>query len=300
MPSIPISDGFSVAGNAELAPWSSLAKYAQDLPRLLASGADLSRWQVLTLNDPAVRSLDTGLSVEKPIDLGLGAPELTLGADAAVSFEVLTGKMFSPDVYGDNIAIPAGQCAVRLGVSANATPGASVTSGAVTFGLDASIGIAVDTYRSFSSGTDAPTVFDALKECVSELVIPLKPEDLGSMPAGTVATLGGSGSVRWSANANLLAIANPLASVALPAPLPGLAVKQGASVKVGASWTIACEYQVRVQKVDAARVRLGWYRKHSSDFSVTASAGASVSAGTPTMDLFPRLIGAISGDAHAD
>jgi len=71
--------------------------------------------------------------------------------------------MFSPDVYGDNLAIPAGQCAVRLGMTANATPGVSVASGAVTFGLDASIGIALDSYREFSSGTDAPTVLDALK-----------------------------------------------------------------------------------------------------------------------------------------
>src|SRR3954454_8602514 len=122
MASIPISDGFSVTGNIELAPWSSLAKYAQSLPRLLASGADLSRWQVLTLADPAVHSLDAGLSVEKPIDLGGGAPTLTLGGGSSVNFAVITGKMFTPDLYGDNIPIPAGESAVRLGLSAKATP----------------------------------------------------------------------------------------------------------------------------------------------------------------------------------
>src|SRR5262245_28693365 len=128
MPSIPISGGLSATANAELAPFSSLAKYAQELPRLIASGSDLSRWPVLTLNDPAARSLDVGLSLEKPVELGSGAPELTLGAEAAVHFEVLTGKMFSPDVYGENPTIPEGQCAVRLGVTATATSGVSGTS----------------------------------------------------------------------------------------------------------------------------------------------------------------------------
>lgn len=299
MPSIPISNGLSVSADAQLAPWSALAQYAKDFPNLVANGADLSRWQLLTLADPAVQSLDTGLSLERPVPLGKGAPEVTLGGDAAVHFEVYTGAMFSPDVYGDNIKIPEGQCAVHLGLSAGVTAGASVPSGSVTFGLDANAGIAIDTYRCFPNAAPAPTVLEALTQSLGELVIPFKPSDTASLPAGVVVTLGGSGSLRFSAGANLLALANPLASLALPAPLPGVAVKEGASVRIGASWTIACEFQVRVHKVDTNRVRLGWYRKHSSDFSVTASARAGVSAGTPSEDLFPRIIGAISADAKA-
>ena len=299
MPSIPISDGLSVTADAELAPWSALAQYAQDFPKLVASGADLSRWQLLTLSDPAVQSLDTGLDLARPVPLANGAPALTLGGDAAVHFEILTGAMFSPDVYGDNIAIPAGQCAVRLGFTAGPTAGVSIPSGSMTFGLDAAAGIAIDTYRCFPNVAPAPTVLEALTQSLAELVIPFKPADAGTLPAGVVVTLGGRGSLKFSANANLLAIANPLASVALPAPLPGVAVAEGAAVRVGAAWTIACEYQVRVHKLDARRVRVGWYRKHSTDFSVTVSAGAGISAGTATEDLFPRIIGAISPDAKA-
>jgi hypothetical protein len=299
MPSIPISNGVSVTADAQLAPWSVLAQYAQDFPKLVASGADLSRWKVLTLSDPAVTSLDTGLKLERPVPLGKGAPELILGGDAAVHFEVLTGSMFSPDVHGDNIAIPDGQCAVHLGITANAIAGVAMPSGSVTFGLDAVAGIAIDTYRCFPNVAPAPTVLEALTQSLGELVIPFKPADTGTLPTGVVVTLGGSGSLTFSATANLLAMANPLASVALPAPLPGLAVKEGASVKIGAAWTIASEYQVRVHKVDANRVRLGWYRKHSSDFSVAASARAGVAAGTSSEDLFPRIIGVISPDAKA-
>jgi hypothetical protein len=299
MPSIPISNGLSVTADAQLAPWSALAQYAQDFPKLVASGADLSRWRVLTLSDPAVTSLDTGLALERPVPLGKGAPELTLGGDATVHFEVLTGSMFSPDLYGDNIAIPEGQCGVRLGLTANAIAGAAMPAGSVTFGLDAMAGIAIDTYRCFSSVAPAPTVLEALTQSLGELVIPFKPADTNSLPAGVVVTIGGSGSLKFSASTSLLALSNPLASLDLPAPLPGIAVKDGASVKIGASWTIATEYQVRVHKVDANRVRLGWYRKHSSDFAVTASARAGISAGTSSEDLFPQIIGAISPDAKA-
>ena len=37
-------------------------------------------------------------------------------------------------------------------------------------------------------------------------------------------------------------------TAALPSPLPGLSIKQGAAVNVGASWQISSEYQVRVRK----------------------------------------------------
>jgi hypothetical protein len=300
MPSIPIADGVSLTADAQLAPWSSLAKYAQDLPQLLTGETDLTKWKVLTLADPAVQSLDAGLSASEPIPLTAPAPALTLGAGSAVHFGVLTAAMFSPDFYGDNIAIPAGQCAVRLGLSATVKAGASIPSGSVTFGLSAEAGIAIDSYRCFPADAGAPTVLDALKQSLGELVVPFQSDDVSNMPAGAVVTLGGSGSLKFSASANLLAVSNPLATVAIPSSSSSLAITQGASVAIGASWTIGCQYQVRVQKLDASRVRLGWYRKHSSEFTVSAAASAGVSAGTSSSDLFPMVIGAISSDAKAD
>ncbi len=160
--------------------------------------------------------------------------------------------------------------------------------------------MAIDSYRCFPADTAAPRVVDALRQSLGELVIPFQAADVEAIPPGTVVTLGGSGKLRFSASANLLAVANPLATVSLPAPLPGLAVTQSASVKISASWEIASEYQVRVQRIDDARVHLGWYRKHSSEFTVSAAAKAGVSAGTSSEDLFPRIISAVSADAKAD
>ncbi|MDE3168357.1 MAG: hypothetical protein KGN36_21325, partial [Acidobacteriota bacterium] len=265
---------------------------------LIANAVPLAEWSGMTLAAPAVRSADTGLRLDRPVTLRAPAPPLTLCGDSAVHFDILGGAMFSPDVYGDNVAIPPDQRAVRIGLTANAGAGVSLPAGSATFGLDASAGIEIACYRCFPA--EGTAVLDALRQAVGGMVIPFAPEDLNAMAAGAVVTLGGSGSLKFSATANLLAMSNPLATLTLPSPAPTLAVTQGATVTAGASWTIACEYQLRVQKVDAARVRLGWYRRHSSGFNVTAEASAGISAGTTTFDLFSAVIRAIAADAAAE
>ena len=72
------------------------------------------------------------------------------------------------------------------------------------------------------------------------------------------------------------------------------------SVSVGASWEVSTEYQVRAEKLDNGHIRLGWYRKRDSDFTVTATASAEISAGTGQADLFHSVIAAISSSAKAD
>src|SRR5437764_13513512 len=106
MPTIPIAAGLSLQADAQLAPWSSLQKYASDIPQLLASPADFARWQLLTLSDPAVTELETGVAFEKPVWLTGGAATLRFGADAGGRFAVLTGAMFAPVVCGRPVPVP--------------------------------------------------------------------------------------------------------------------------------------------------------------------------------------------------
>jgi hypothetical protein len=208
--------------------------------------------------------------------------------------------LFSPDDYGDKIEIPAGSCYVAIGFNASAAPGIGATSGSLTFCLNPSLGIDIESYQPFSAGADAPSIADALLRCVGQFVIPATLADLKTLPAGAIVTVTGSGALTFSAAANLLTVANPLATVPLPGPLPAISVQQGASVTVGASWKISADYQVRAQKTNARTVRLGWYRKHGSDFTVTASASAGLTAGPGQTDLFAPIITAISSNAQAD
>jgi hypothetical protein len=305
MPSIQITDRLGANIDAELAPASSLLKYVRDLPGLVLQGGDIGQLQLLTLNDPAVRSLSPSLSFRQPVSLGTGAAQLTIGADAGANFAVISRTaqdtaLFARDDYGANIEIPATACYVALGFHASVNAGIASGTGALTFGMTASSGVAIQSYRPFSLGPDAGTIIEALRLSIGEFVVPATADDLDGIPAGVIVTVNGRGSLRFSAAANLLAVANPLATLTLPSPVPALAIVQSGSVKVGASWAVSTDYQVRVQKTDSRHVQLGWYRKHNSDFSVTASASAGIAAGTRDTDLFSTIIGAISSDAQAD
>jgi hypothetical protein len=308
MPNIKITDQLGATIDAQLAPASTWLQYGRTLPAtlgLLLKGASVPKLQLLTLSDPAVRSIEPGLAFQQPVSLGQDVPALTIDVDAGGSFRILSrtaesSVLFSPDDYGDNIEIPAGACYVAVGFHASAGVGIAGGSSALQFGIDAGAGIAIESFRQFPAGQNAPTIAAALGTSIGEFVIPARAEDFASIPQGVIVTIAGHGSLKFSGTANLLAVANPLATVALPSPLPALSVAQGASVTVRASWEISSEYQVRVQKTGADTVRMGWYRKHDSAFDITATASAGISAGTESTDLWPTLIKAISSDADAD
>jgi hypothetical protein len=305
LPSINITDQLALNITAELAPFASWLKYAGELPGMLLTGSDLSQLPLLRLSDPAVQSLQPALSFQKPLGLGTSGVQLIIGAEAGGSFQVIPRTLsrtalFPEDDYGEAIEIPEGLCYVALGFGATVNVGVQQTSGSLTFGFDASSGLRIDSYRSFSAGPDAPTIAEALRSSVAEFVIPADAGDLKALPAGVIVAVTGRGSLKFSGSANLLAIANPLATLAAPSPVPSLGVTATGTVSVGASWEVATEYQVRAQKLETGRVRLGWYRKRDSDSSVTANASAGVSAGTGQTDLFHSIIAAISSSAKAD
>lgn len=305
MPSVQITDRLGVKLDAELAPASTLVKYARGLPGLILHGGDVSQLRILKLGDSAVQSLSPSLSFQQPVGLGAGGPQLTIGADAGVSFRVIcqtpeNTSLFDDDDYGDDIEIPSGTCYLALGVHAGIDAGVEGGSGALTFGMTAGGSLALESYWPFSAGVDSPTVADALRQALADLVFPAGADDLAAMPPGVIVTVKGAGSLGFSATADLVAVANPLATLALPSPAPELAITRTGSVSVGASWQISSEHQVRVQKLDARTVRLGWYRKRGSDFEVTASASAGIQAGTESADLLSSVVGALSTDADAD
>lgn len=65
------------------------------------------------LSDLLVASLQPTLEFQQPVSLGQDAFQLTISAEAGVSFRVITPSpgcttLFAPDEYGDNIEIPAG------------------------------------------------------------------------------------------------------------------------------------------------------------------------------------------------
>src|SRR5690242_4171906 len=105
MPTIKITDQFGVSIEAELAPASTWLRYAREIPGILLQGDSIGNLQILTLNDPAVKSLQPALTFQQPVELGKDLPALTIQAEAGGSFRVISDVLFSPDDFGENIRI---------------------------------------------------------------------------------------------------------------------------------------------------------------------------------------------------
>ena len=131
-------------------------------------------------------------------------------------------------------------------------------------------------------------------------LIPACTSDLEAIPEKGAVTVTGAGSLKLSVDADLLALTNPLAVAKLPGPLPVARVTAGGAIQVGAAYRIEGEFQIRAIRLDGRRVRIGWHRRKSNEWTVEATASAGVSVGTGEMDLFSTLVRAISADPKAD
>src|ERR1041385_487315 len=166
MPTIEITDQLGVTIDAELAPGSTWLRYARQIPGILIAGASIQNLQILTLNDPLVKTLQPALSFQQPVQFGQDDPELTIRAEAGGSFRVIQRDddnrfLFSPDEYGDNIEIPAGACYVGVGFHGTIATGVTASSGALQFGIEGGGGIAIESYRAFPVGPNAATITEA-------------------------------------------------------------------------------------------------------------------------------------------
>ncbi len=302
MATIPLTGDVGLDANIELAPFSSLLKYFQQLPALRASNGDFSKAAGMTLDQPALTSISTGLSFDKSYSIGAGSAALTVLAGAHGSLELIqrTPSVTNlPDVIASDAAIGEGSCYLGFGVQACVGFAVGPDAGTLQFGIGPNETAEIWNYQSFPLHQGI-TLLDAVEKTVGDFLIPASADDLASLPDGSIATVTGTGSLKFSGTANLLAVTNPLASLTLPSPLPVLSVTAGGTLQVGASLALQCKFQVCAQKTGPGRVRLGWCRDKTEEFDVTATLAEGVSAGFGTTDLFSALIGVVSSNAAAD
>ncbi len=301
MPTIKLTDQTGWDVDVQPADFSALLKYFQQLPGLRLNTVDLSKVGGLTLDQPALTSLRTGVSFEEGIPVGEGTPDISIRAGLHASLSVI-GRAPGAEslaVSADDIEIAPGTCYLSFAIDAAVGASTAAGAGRLTFGLSPGTSLTIANYHSFPLRKGI-TLLDAVGQTIGSFLIPARAEDLTALAEGSVATVTGSGTLALSVTADLLALSNPLAAVSLPAPLPQLAVNAGGSVSVGASYRIACDYQLCVHKLAAGRVRVGWYRDQSSEVSVSVTLSEGVSAGLDGADLFSTIAGAISSDPAAD
>ena len=298
MPTIPLTDQFGLTLDAKPAATSALLKYFEQLPSLRLDSLDLSKVGGLTLDQPAIQSLSTGLSFQNPVNLGQGLPTLTVAAGACASLKLITKPEDLPG-HEDAPKPPAGTCHLALTIEATASPSLSETSGILCFGQSPSTKLDLVSCSRFSLNSGV-TLIQALQQTIAAFAIPATSGDLADLSAGQVAQVAVIGKLQLSGTANLLAVTNPLASASLPAPLPAVSVSAGGSITVGLAYNIETTYEVTACKLDSGAVRLGWYHKKGTEVAVKAAASEGITAGFGTTDVFSQLIGAVSGNPQAD
>lgn len=306
MPNIKITDQVGVEIAAELNQDSAIAKYIKDLTKLKLPALKFADIANITLDQAPLKSLETGIAFEQPVHVGGAGNEMKIGAGVSGNLKLLSAKdeqLFDPEVFGDPIAINANQFYLGVGTSATLSSELTHKTGDLGFGFNAGSQIALTTYRLFEkpgAGGPFPKCLDALKETISSFVIPGDLEDLAKMTSGTVATVEGNGSIKFSGSVDVLSVVNPLASVNLPAPIGALKLSSGSAINVGASFEIFGAYQIRAQKIGNAKVRLGYYKKRGAEFSLKVAASSGLSIGVGKLDLFEALLKAVSSNPALD
>lgn len=305
MPSFRIADGINAAIDVTPRENSAFIRYFRSLSNFSVNGALLALRSGVTLADPAIRTLTTGIDFSGPMDVGAGQVDLKIGGGVNGSLGIFKpegtdASLFEPDPYEDPIPVAPADRYVSFQVTAAVSTSLAAGPGDLQFGFSAGSSVSIANFRRFTTTPAAPELVEAVKATVAEFVLPGDIEDLRDMPVDTIVTLAGSGTLKLSGTVELLAAVNPLASATLPAPLPSVALKAGGSINVGASIEITGEYQIRIIKSDPDRIRLAFYRKAGAAFDIKATASAGLAAGIGTTDILARLIAAVSSDAKAD
>jgi hypothetical protein len=306
MPTIKLTDAFGFTGDVKLTEDAGVVKYIQSLRQIKVSDINLSALTQVPLDKVPLKSASGGLSFEQPVPIGINQVEMTVKAEGGGRLRLFGPKdkqLFDPELFGEPVKINDDQFYVSIGVTASLASNLSAEVRDLGFGFDAGGQVSLSVYKPFAKSGAQGGAFEpfvqAVQETAGDFVLLGDIEDLSKMSEGLIATVEGSGHLKFSAEAELLSVVNPLATVDPPGP-GELKVVSGGSIKVGATFQLFGEYQIRAQKLDKQRVRLGFYKKRGKEFTLTVTAKGGVSAGVGGFDLFERVLKAVSKDPEVD
>jgi len=254
----------------------------------------------LEVGQDPLGSQSIGICFNEPVTLGSTGVELMITPQLVGTVGIAKGTpLFGEDTdpFRAGISIPANQAFVSVGLQAELDLGLSNTPGDLQFGFKRGTSVAFTNYRLFPL-TD-PLV-PALRTLIENFVIPGDLEDVEFMPPGSVATVEGTGTLTFSAQANLLSVVNPLATLGTAATSAILQVQENASVTVGAKYTLTGEYQIRVERLEGRKFRLGYEKKRGVEFDVSVTAQIGIAANLGAFDLIKTVLQAVSPDAVPD
>jgi len=297
MATIRLTDRFGLDVTLNPSPFSVFSKYLRELTSVGVSLNSLQEIKAITIDEYPFKSQSLGLSFQQPVNLGASGVELTISPKTAGSLlvaggnDLLDGALY--DMPGSQSLM--GQTYLSAGLEASLAGDLHDEAGTLQFGFSAGNDVVLS-YSEPVRPTDQ--LVPAIEKVIRSFSIPGDLDDLRGMPVGSIASVEGSGNLKLSATVDVLAVTNPLATVATATlPTAGIGLREGASISVGTALSVTGDYKVQVSKLNANRMWLGYSRTRGKELDVNVTAGIGVSAGVGSFDLIKILLQAISPDA---
>jgi hypothetical protein len=298
---IELRDGFGLVIDASPDPVSAFSKYLKTPSTITAILHNKTPLVGLQIGQDPFVSRTLGISFDKSIELGATGVDLTLKPQFAATVEIKKGDSLfdeDEDLFRDKVQIPDKQHAfLAASIEASLEVGLADKSGDLGFGFSFGTETILRNYRLFAL---SDPIVPAIKALFENFVVPGDLQDIERMAPGSLATVEGTGSLKFSATANVLSAVNPLATVNTVIGEGILSLKEGGSLNVAAAYKLTGEYQLRIQRLGERKFHLGYEKKRGSDFRVSAAAQFGLSASAAGFDLIQGVLEMVSADPVPD
>jgi hypothetical protein len=310
VPVITIRDGLNadiVSANPHVS--TGLGKYLKGQAAALLAGADVVSQLRTPLHLATVSESGLGLSWAGDIALGESGTALTIEAGAKAIVGVLNRsgmQVFGTTFVGEPMKVPPGGAFVSFSLRPSLAVGLTKKTGALSFGFNAGSEADLSYFHPFDITGPTLSVGDSCRTVLEEFVVPNTVDDLRrmrSLPENAVAAVSGHGELRIGASVDVAAAFNPLASVDGIPKLGTLSVSGAATAMVGVKAAVFGDFQIRVQKMSGALIRLSYHKVagREVEVSLTGAAGLGVSLGEKELlGMLFRGPGGIPGAARED
>ncbi len=298
MPALKLTDNFGLVLDAKLNAGSAFTKYLKSPGALIGMLRNLKPIKDLRISDDPLQSQSIGIAFTEPIALGNTGVELTIKPSLTGTISIAKGESLfdaESDIFRESLPIPAQHAYLAAALNAEVDTAIADKVTDLQFGFAAGTRIVITNYRL--RGLSDPIVPE-LERLFTDFTLPGDLEDVEHLSEHDVLTVEGTGSLVFTAKANVLAAANPLAT--LNAPFVPIKVSEGNGVLITGTYTLTGNYQIRIERLSARRFRLGYHKKRTSEFGVSVQAQVVTNVTAGGFDLVKSILQAVSSDPVPD
>jgi len=294
MAMLRLTDNFGLIVYAKPSVGSFFSRYLKSPEELLVTLRNIQPIKQLAIGNDPFQAQSIGFSFNDAITLGNAGVELTIDPQVVGSISISKGSsLFDSDMdpFQESIAIPAQHAfvAAALDLELDVTPGEKNAD--LQFSFTPGTTVVIANYRLFPL---THGIMSAVQSLFEKFVIPGDFEDVEGLAEHDVVTLDGTGSLKLTATASLLTSANPLAT--LNTGIVPVRILEGTTVTVKGTYTLTGSYQLRIERLDSRKFRLGYQKRRTSEFDVTVQAHVSAEATAGGFELISTILHAVSAD----